>query len=135
MLLAPGEVILQNDRGADGIQNGFAVGTKSPHLVQDIGGFTGGLPLVPHPHGQPAPDLQGLAQLAALLGALALGAVHVERQAHHNELCFLFLGNAADLGGHLGPGLQGDLGGDGRGQELGGVADRKPRAAGTVINC
>ena len=56
-------------------------------------------------------------------------------QAHHNEFCLLLLGNAADLGGHLGPGLQGDLRGDGRGQELGGVADRKPRAAGTVINC
>ena len=79
---------------------------KSPHLVQDISGFTGGLPLVPHPHGQAAPDLQSLAQLAALLGALALGAVHVERQAHHNELCLLLLGNAADLGGHLGPGLR-----------------------------
>lgn len=30
VLLAPGEVILQNDRGADGIQNGLAVGTKVP---------------------------------------------------------------------------------------------------------
>ena len=37
VLLAPGEVILQNDRGADGIQNGLAVGTKSSHLIQDVG--------------------------------------------------------------------------------------------------
>ena len=135
VLLAPGEVILQNDRGADGIQNGLAVGTKSPHLVQDIGGFTGGLPLVPHPHGQAAPDLNGLGQLAALAGALALGAVHVQRQADDDELGFDLLCHLADPGGNFVPGLDGDLGRDGRSQELGAVAGGAPRAAGTVINC
>ena len=52
MLLAPGKVVVQDHRGADGIQNLLAAAAKGAALVQQVGGGAGGLALVPHAHGQ-----------------------------------------------------------------------------------
>ena len=63
-----------------------------------------------------------LCQLAAFCGTLALGAVHVQRQADDDELGFDFFCHLADPGGNFVPGLDGDLRRDGGSQELGAVA-------------
>ena len=134
VLLAPGEVIFQNDRGADGIQNLLAAAAKGAALVQQVGGGAGGLALVPHAHRQAAPKLHGLCQLAAFCGTLALGAVHVQRQTDDDELGPDLFGYLAHPRGHLVAGLEGDLRGDGRGQEFGVVTGGKAGAAVSVIN-
>ena len=56
---------------------------------------------VPHPHRQAAPKLYGLCQLAALGGAFALGAVHIQRQTDQNHFGFDLLGHLAYPGGYL----------------------------------
>ena len=68
-------------------------------------------------------------------GALALGAVHVQRQADDDELGFDLLCHLADPGGNFVPGLDGDLRRDGRSQELGAVAGGEAGAAVAVIYC
>ena len=72
--------------------------------------------------------------LSAEGGALALGAVHVQRQTDDDELGTDLLCHLAYPGGYLVAGLQGDLRGDGCGQELGAVAGGKAGAAVSVIN-
>ena len=101
VLFAPCKVVLQNDGGADRVQNLLAAAAKGAALVQKIGGGAGGLAFVPHPHRQTAPKLHGLCQLAALGGALALGAVHIQRQTDQDHLGFDLLGHLAYPGGNL----------------------------------
>ena len=105
MLLAPCKIVLQNHRGADRIQYLLAAAAVGAAFVQKVGGGAGGLALVPHPHRQAAPKLYGLCQLAALGGALALGAVHIQRQTDQNHLGFDLLRHLADPGGYLVAGL------------------------------
>ena len=93
-----------------------------------------GLALVPHAHRQAAPDLDRLCQLAALDGAFALGTIHVQRQADHNQLSSDLLGHFAHPCRHLVAGFQGDLRGDGRCKELGAVTGGKAGAAVAVVN-
>ena len=134
MLFAPGKVIFEDDGGADGVEDLFPPGAEGAGLGEDIGGFAGGLPFVPHPDGQAAPDLKRLGQFPALFGAFALGAVHVQRQAHHDELGMDLGGDLAHPRRHLRAGFQGDLRRDGGGEEFGGVAGGKAGAAGSVVN-
>lgn len=101
VLLTPCKIVLQNHRGADRIQNLLAAAAVGAAFVQKVGGGTGGLTLVPHPHRQTAPKFYGLCQLAALGGALTLGAVHIQRQTDQNHLGFDLLGYLADPGGNL----------------------------------
>ena len=101
VLLAPCKVVLQNHRGADRIQYLLAAAAVGAAFVQNIGGGAGGLALVPHPHRQAAPKLYGLCQLAALGGAFALGAVHIQRQTDQNHFGFDLLGHLAYPGGYL----------------------------------
>ena len=94
----------------------------------------GGLALVPHAHRQAAPDLDRLCQLAALNGAFALGTIHVQRQANHDQLGSDLLGHFAHPCRHLVAGFQGDLRGDGRCKELGAITGGKAGAAVAVVN-
>jgi len=81
MFLPPCKIIVQNDGGADRIQDLLALCAKGAALIQNVGGGAGGLALVPHAYRQAAPDFDRLCQLAALDGAFALGTIHVQRQA------------------------------------------------------
>ena len=101
VLLPPCKVVIQNDRGAHRVQNFFPLCAKGAALVQQVGSGAGGLALVPHPHRQAAPKLYGLCQLAALGGAFALGAVHIQRQTDQNHLGFDLLRHLAYPGGNL----------------------------------
>ena len=101
VLLAPCKVVLQNHCGTDRIQYLLAAAAVGAAFVQKVGGGAGGLTLVPHPHRQAAPKLYGLCQLAALGGAFALGAVHIQRQTDQNHFGFDLLGHLADPGGYL----------------------------------
>lgn len=65
---APCQIIFQDHRGADCIQDGFALFAKGAVVPQDAGGGDGGLALIPHPHRQSALLLHDGSQLAALLG-------------------------------------------------------------------
>ena len=75
-----------------------------------------------------------LCQLAALDGAFALGTIHVQRQADHDQLGSDLLGHFAHPCRHLVAGFQGDLRGDGRCKELGAVTGGKAGAAVAVVN-
>ena len=86
VLLPPRQIVIQNDRGAHRVQNFLPLCAKGAALVQQVGSGAGGLALVPHAHGQAAPDFDRFCQLAALGGALALGTIHVQRQADDDEL-------------------------------------------------
>ena len=133
VFLAPRKIVLQNDRGADRVQDLLAAAAKGAALVQKVGGGAGGLPLVPHAHRQAAPQLHGLCQLAAFGGALALGAVHIQRQTDQDHLGADLFGDLAHPGRHLVAGFEGDLRGDGRGKEFGAVAGGKTGTAVTVV--
>ena len=134
VFLPPCKVVIQNDRGAHRVQNFLPLCAKGAALVQQVGSGAGGLALVPHAHGQAAPDFDRFCQLAALGGALALGAVHVQRQTDDDELGADLLCHLAYPGGYLVAGFQGDLRGDGCGQKLGAVAGGKAGAAVAVVN-
>ena len=135
VLLPPLDVVVQYHRRAHRVEDAFPLCAEGAALVEEVSSGAGGLALVPHPDGQAAPDLNGLGQLAALAGALALGAVHVQRQADDDELGFDLLCHLADPGGNFVPGLDGDLGRDGGSQELGAVAGGEAGAAVAVIYC
>ena len=110
VILAPCQIIFQDHRGADCIQDGFALFAKGAVVPQDAGGGDGGLALIPHPHRQSALLLHDGSQLAVLLGTGALGAVHVPGQPHHDLLGTVSLGGFADLCGYLDHGFFFDLG-------------------------
>ena len=134
MFLPPGQVIVQNDGGAYRVQDLLALFPKGAAFVQKICGGAGGLALVPHAHRQAAPDLHRLGQLAAFGGTLALGAVHIQRQADDDQLGPDLLGYLAHPGRHLVAGFEGDLRGDGGGQKFGAIAGGKAGAAVAVIH-
>ena len=134
MRLPPLDVVVQYHRRAHRVEDAFPLCAEGAALVEEVSSGAGGLAFVPHPDGQPAPDPHSLGQLAALAGALALGAVHVQRQADDDELGFDFFCHLADPGGDFVPGLDGDLRRDGGSQELGAVAGGKAGAAVPVVN-
>lgn len=68
-------------------------------------------------------------QLPALLGPLALGAVHVQRQTDDDELCLNIFCRFADLGRHFRAAFFRDLGRDGGGQKFGDIAGGRAGAA------
>ena len=79
--------------------------------------------------------LDDAGQFPALAGAFALGAVHVEGQAEHDQFGAVGGGGLADFGGNLPHDFFGDLGRDGRGQHFARITDGQPRAAVAVIDC
>ena len=135
MVFAPGQVIFQDDRSADRVQDGLALFAKGAALAEEPGGGDGGLPLVPHPDGQAAFLPHQLGQFAAFFGPRPLGAVHVAGQADDDQPGAVLPGRGADLGRHLGHGLFLDLGPQGGGEDLAGVADGQAGAAVAVIYC
>lgn len=101
VLLPPLDVVVQDDRRTYRVEDAFPLCAEGAALVEEVSGSAGGLALVPHPHRQAAPKLYGLCQLAALGGAFALGAVHIQRQTDQNHLGFDLLGHLAYPGGYL----------------------------------
>ena len=69
-----------------------------------------------------------------LFWALALGAVHVQRQTDDDELCLNIFCRFADLGRHFRAAFFRDLGRDGGSQKFGDIAGGKAGAAVPVIH-
>src|SRR5699024_7955726 len=135
VVFAPGQVVFQNDRGADRVQDGLAPFAKGAALAQKAGGGDGGLPLVPHADGQAAFLPPQLGQPAALFGTPARGALPVPGPAPRAQPGPLVAGGFGAAGWPLGPGLLPTLWLEGGGPQCAGVAEGEAGAAVAVRHC